>query len=231
MTIAHNTSSNSIYLSWKPPAADTIFGEFLGYRITYWARDVKPENVNEILIRESSVEVSKQWIVNEIKWRTFAVLEVKSLPSVFPFIAQSYKSRIQFPQFDGKCPRERVKMFWFPFCDSTKPRIEVKSIQFISVKATDDFLGRKSNCMFRRLLPFNIIAFSTPSSQPFLCAEKCPRESGWQRFKCNFEWQPRKCFYFSVHSALFSSLKALSTLLRLKAFNYHVGLCSCLSKQ
>lgn len=60
MTIAHNTSSNSIYLSWKPPALDTIFGEFLGYRITYRARDVKPENVNEILIRESSVEVSKQ---------------------------------------------------------------------------------------------------------------------------------------------------------------------------
>lgn len=55
----------------------------------------------------------------------------------FSFIAQSYKSRIQFPQFDGKCPRERVKMFWFPFCDSTKPRIEAKSIQFISVKATD----------------------------------------------------------------------------------------------
>ncbi|CRK87824.1 CLUMA_CG001612, isoform A [Clunio marinus] len=56
MTIAHNTSSNSIYLSWKPPPSDTIFGEFLGYRITYRARDVKPENINEILIRESSVE-------------------------------------------------------------------------------------------------------------------------------------------------------------------------------
>lgn len=58
MTIAHNTSSSSIYLSWKPPPSDTIFGEFLGYRITYRARDVQ-ENVNEILIRESSVEVSK----------------------------------------------------------------------------------------------------------------------------------------------------------------------------
>lgn len=58
MTIAHNTSSNSIYLSWKPPPSDTIFGEFLGYRITFRARDVKLENVNEILIRESSVEVS-----------------------------------------------------------------------------------------------------------------------------------------------------------------------------
>lgn len=59
MTIAHNTSSNSIYLSWKPPPPDTIFGEFLGYRITYHIREVKMENViNEILIRESSVEVS-----------------------------------------------------------------------------------------------------------------------------------------------------------------------------
>lgn len=163
MTIAHNTSSNSIYLSWKPPPADTIFGEFLGYRITYWARDVKPENVNEILIRESSVEVSKQWIVNEIKWRTFVHAGSEESRKCFPFMAQSYKSRIQFPQFDGKCPRERVKMFWFPFCDSTKPRIEAKSIQFISVKATErDFLGRKSNCMFRRLLPFNVIAILNP---------------------------------------------------------------------
>lgn len=58
ITVAHNTSSNSIYLSWKPPSADEIFGEFLGYRITYHARDAKPENVNEIFIRDSSVEVS-----------------------------------------------------------------------------------------------------------------------------------------------------------------------------
>lgn len=57
-TIAHNTSSNSIYVSWKPPPLDTIFGEFLGYRITYRARDLKPEKVNEIFIRDSSVEVS-----------------------------------------------------------------------------------------------------------------------------------------------------------------------------
>lgn len=47
-------------MSWKPPPADTVFGEFLGYRITYRARDVTPESINEILIRESSVEVSKQ---------------------------------------------------------------------------------------------------------------------------------------------------------------------------
>lgn len=58
ITTAHNTSSSSIYLSWKPPPLDTIFGEFLGYRITYHARDVKPENINEIFVRDSSVEVS-----------------------------------------------------------------------------------------------------------------------------------------------------------------------------
>lgn len=62
ITVAHNTSSNSIYLSWRPPSADEIFGEFLGYRITYHARDVKPENVNEIFIRDSSVEVSISYI-------------------------------------------------------------------------------------------------------------------------------------------------------------------------
>ncbi|KAG5673474.1 hypothetical protein PVAND_003519 [Polypedilum vanderplanki] len=56
ITTAHNTSSSSIYLSWKPPEFDTIFGEFLGYRITYHARDVKPEVVNEIFVRDSSVE-------------------------------------------------------------------------------------------------------------------------------------------------------------------------------
>jgi hypothetical protein len=59
MTIAHNTSSTSIYLSWTPPPTDKIFGEFLGYRITYRARDVQ-HTANEILIRESSVEVSKK---------------------------------------------------------------------------------------------------------------------------------------------------------------------------
>lgn len=58
---AHNTSSNSIYLSWKSPVSEEIFGEFLGYRITYHARDI-PENVNEILIRDSKIEVSIQHI-------------------------------------------------------------------------------------------------------------------------------------------------------------------------
>lgn len=64
---AHNTSSSSLYLSWKPPPTDTIFGEFLGYRITYHARDVKPDNVNEIFIRDSSVEVSTIFILHSLR--------------------------------------------------------------------------------------------------------------------------------------------------------------------
>jgi receptor-type tyrosine-protein phosphatase gamma len=55
--IAQNTSANTIHLSWKPPAIDTIHGEFLGYRITYKVRDSK-DSINEILIRESAVEVN-----------------------------------------------------------------------------------------------------------------------------------------------------------------------------
>jgi hypothetical protein len=59
-TIAHNTSSSSIYISWKSPPPDTIFGEFLGYRITFRSRDKNPENVKEIYIRDSTVEVNMQ---------------------------------------------------------------------------------------------------------------------------------------------------------------------------
>ncbi|XP_055699332.1 tyrosine-protein phosphatase 99A isoform X3 [Phlebotomus papatasi] len=55
-TIAHNTSATSIYISWKPPPADTILGEFLGYRITYRPRDKNTDDVKEIYIRDSSVE-------------------------------------------------------------------------------------------------------------------------------------------------------------------------------
>ena len=57
-TIAHNTSATSIYISWKSPPPETILGEFLGYRITYRARDKHPESVMETYIRDSSVEVS-----------------------------------------------------------------------------------------------------------------------------------------------------------------------------
>lgn len=57
-TVVHNTSSSSIYISWKPPPLDTILGEFLGYRITYRARDSSPQDVKEIYIRDNTVEVS-----------------------------------------------------------------------------------------------------------------------------------------------------------------------------
>lgn len=57
-TTAHNTSSSSVYISWKPPAPDTILGEFLGYRITYRPRDRNPNDTKEIYIRDNTVEVS-----------------------------------------------------------------------------------------------------------------------------------------------------------------------------
>ncbi|XP_038105916.1 tyrosine-protein phosphatase 99A isoform X1 [Culex quinquefasciatus] len=56
-TIAHNTSATSVYVSWKSPPPETIFGEFLGYRITYRTRDKNPEDdAQEIYIRDSTVE-------------------------------------------------------------------------------------------------------------------------------------------------------------------------------
>ncbi|XP_065074555.1 tyrosine-protein phosphatase 99A isoform X1 [Ochlerotatus camptorhynchus] len=56
-TIAHNTSATSVYISWKPPPPETILGEFLGYRITYRARDKgTDDDVKEIYIRDSMVE-------------------------------------------------------------------------------------------------------------------------------------------------------------------------------
>lgn len=57
-TTAHNTSSNSIHISWKAPLPETILGEFLGYRITYKIReDANNEDIKEIYIRDSSIEV------------------------------------------------------------------------------------------------------------------------------------------------------------------------------
>lgn len=56
-TIAHNTSATSLYISWKPPPPDTILGEFLGYRITYRTRDKNNNDLREIYIRDSGVEV------------------------------------------------------------------------------------------------------------------------------------------------------------------------------
>jgi hypothetical protein len=60
---AHNTSSTSVRISWKPPPLDTIHGEFLGYRITYRIRDKQPEDIKEIYIRDSSVEVLVSTII------------------------------------------------------------------------------------------------------------------------------------------------------------------------
>lgn len=57
LCLAHNTSSTSVRISWKAPPTDTIHGEFLGYRITYRARDKQPEDIKEIYIRDSNVEV------------------------------------------------------------------------------------------------------------------------------------------------------------------------------
>lgn len=58
-TIAHNTSATSIYISWKAPPADTILGEFLGYRVTYKVRDRPASETHELYIRDSGVEVYK----------------------------------------------------------------------------------------------------------------------------------------------------------------------------
>lgn len=63
---AHNTSATSIYISWKPPSLDSILGEFLGYRITFRARDKQAESIKEIYIRDSSVEVCS--IINLINY-------------------------------------------------------------------------------------------------------------------------------------------------------------------
>ena len=38
ITAAHNISSNSIKLSWRPPNSSTINGEFLGYQISWRER-------------------------------------------------------------------------------------------------------------------------------------------------------------------------------------------------
>lgn len=66
-TAAHNTSSTSVRISWKPPPLDTIHGEFLGYRITYRVRDKQPEDIKEIYIRDSSVEVCVSMLRKDAK--------------------------------------------------------------------------------------------------------------------------------------------------------------------
>ncbi|XP_071054817.1 putative receptor-type tyrosine-protein phosphatase mosPTP-1 isoform X3 [Onthophagus taurus] len=56
ITTAHNTSSTSLHISWRPPHRDTIHGEFLGYRISYRPRDRSPDTSKEIYIRDPAVE-------------------------------------------------------------------------------------------------------------------------------------------------------------------------------
>lgn len=58
VTMAYNTSSTSIHISWRPPHKSTIHGEFLGYRISYRPREKGDDAVKEIYIRDSNVDVS-----------------------------------------------------------------------------------------------------------------------------------------------------------------------------
>eukprot|EP00095_Tigriopus_kingsejongensis_P008769 maker-scaffold151_size306168-snap-gene-2.8 protein:Tk08769 transcript:maker-scaffold151_size306168-snap-gene-2.8-mRNA-1 annotation:"unnamed protein product" len=55
ITAAHNTSSTSIQISWRPPNVKTIHGEFLGYRIAYKPRNSGAEAVKEISIKDPSI--------------------------------------------------------------------------------------------------------------------------------------------------------------------------------
>lgn len=62
ITTAHNVSSTALHISWRPPHIETIHGEFLGYRISYRPRDRGSDTVNEIYIRDSSIEVRSLFI-------------------------------------------------------------------------------------------------------------------------------------------------------------------------
>ena len=56
ITAAHNTSSTSIQLSWRPPPPSTLNGEFLGYRISYRPRHSNASNLSsEALINDPEV--------------------------------------------------------------------------------------------------------------------------------------------------------------------------------
>ena len=46
ITAAHNTSSTSIQLSWRPPPTSSLNGEFLGYRISYRPRHSNASNLS-----------------------------------------------------------------------------------------------------------------------------------------------------------------------------------------
>ena len=58
VTSAHNSSYNSIYMTWKPPQRSTINGEFLGYRLAFKQREqAASESVAEVFLRDPSIEV------------------------------------------------------------------------------------------------------------------------------------------------------------------------------
>lgn len=53
-----NASSTTISLQWIPPAADTIHGELLGYKIIVHARD-RPQADRSIILPDSKLRVNK----------------------------------------------------------------------------------------------------------------------------------------------------------------------------
>ena len=56
ITAAHNTSSTSIQLVWRPPSKTSINGEFLGYRIAYRPRnDNLSHQSTEMLLKDPEV--------------------------------------------------------------------------------------------------------------------------------------------------------------------------------
>ncbi|TRY70690.1 hypothetical protein TCAL_12939 [Tigriopus californicus] len=60
ITAAHNVSSTSIKISWRPPSASSIHGEFLGYRIAYRRHfenvQRTEEDVREMLIKDPKAD-------------------------------------------------------------------------------------------------------------------------------------------------------------------------------
>lgn len=128
---AHNTSSTSVRISWKAPSLDTIHGEFLGYRITYRARDKQPEDIREIYIRDSNVEVrlcvpQLIWIMSLFAVRFMASrgaqTEQQSLNDFSPssLHSRATKSQISRPSLNTWCrfrssilkDSAPVRLFW-----------------------------------------------------------------------------------------------------------------------
>lgn len=57
ITSAQNISATAILLTWKPPPADTMNGEFLGYRISYRPYDKGNDYIRELYLRNRKLEV------------------------------------------------------------------------------------------------------------------------------------------------------------------------------